>query len=93
VKQNCLVRPQLSPVEERGEVVAEGAVGVADVEVAYGEGSQARGPVEKEEEAVGDMPVPVPDEDFGERRPKIARRPGAPTKAEIAEHYPLPRSV
>jgi hypothetical protein len=33
--------------------------------------------------------VPVPDGDDEVRQPKVGRRPMAPTKAEVEEHYPL----
>ena len=33
--------------------------------------------------------VPVPDGQEEVRQPKVGRRPMAPTKAEVEEHYPL----
>ena len=35
------------------------------------------------------IPVPVLGEDFEHRKPRISRRPLAPTKAGIGEHFPL----
>ena len=45
---------------------------------------------EEDVEAGNVVDVPeVPENEFGERKQRIARRPYTPTKAEIAEHFPL----
>ena len=55
-----------------GEVAAE--MGQSDVEIVNRDGAEADG------ELIVDG--------NGERQPKAIRRPNAPTKAQIAEHYP-----
>ena len=50
------------------------------------------GPVIPNDRGEGDQEAREGERDqgeFGERRPKIGRRPGAPTKKEVEEHYPL----
>ena len=45
---------------------------------------------EKEEIVkLDDTPVPGDEEEVGQ--PRLGRRPMAPTKAEIEEHYPTPK--
>ena len=45
---------------------------------------------EEDVEAGNVVDVPdVPENEFGEGKPKIARRPYTLTKAEFAEHFPL----
>ena len=48
-------------------------------------------PVESDDksEIVEPPPEPAPDEENEARRPRIGRRPMAPTKADIDEHFPL----
>ena len=51
-------------------------------------------PIEREELAQEEMMenkevAPVPESHEETRQPRVGRRPMAPTKAEIEEHYPL----
>ena len=63
----------VSPIEERDEL----------------EDDKVEAEVEEKDEEVPVHGVPEPHHDPEVRRPRVARRPGLPTKADIEEHFPL----
>ena len=71
----------ISPIEERDELGD-------DQDKAESEAKEkAEREAKVEEVPVHDVPEPDPDAEV--RRPRVARRPVLPTKADVEEHFPL----
>ena len=72
-EENNAVGNSVSPVSQRAPEVSEENKGLVESRELKGEEV---------------LPVPVAEDDEV-RQPRVGRRPQAPTKAEIEEHYPL----
>ena len=74
-KRDCAIGSSISPVTSNEPDDVGNTSG--DRELVMSDGTQER------------EVIPAPEDQEEIRQPKIGRRPMAPTKAEIEEHYPL----